>query len=102
MPPSSIPPRNKFGLALRAVRKARGLPQEAFGLQSSRTYVSTLERGLKSPTLSKVDELAEVMDIHPITLLILAYADQAQKNAVAQLIQAVTDELSSIRAASGK
>ena len=60
--------------ALRTVRKARGLSQEAFSDVSSRTYLNTLERGLKSPTLNKVGELCEVMEIHPLTLLALAYA----------------------------
>ena len=59
--------------ALKTVRKARGLSQEAFSDVSSRTYMSTLERDLKSPTLSKLAELCEVMEIHPLTLLTLAY-----------------------------
>ena len=96
MPQSPKPPRNQFGLALRAVRKARGLSQETFGLQSSRTYVSTLERGLKSPTLNKIDELAEVMGVHPITLLVLAYAGPDRSNTTT-LLQAVTSELAVIR-----
>jgi transcriptional regulator with XRE-family HTH domain len=67
---------NHFGKALQRIRKAKGIPQEAFALTSSRTYVSTLERGLKSPTLSKIDELAEVLGVHPLTLLMAAYSDQ--------------------------
>ncbi|MGE0013429.1 MAG: helix-turn-helix domain-containing protein, partial [Azoarcus sp.] len=39
-----------LGSALQTARKARGLSQEAFSDVSSRTYLSTLERGLKSPT----------------------------------------------------
>jgi len=66
--------KNSFPAALKTVRKARGLSQEAFSDVSSRTYLSSLERGLKSPTLSKVAELCEVMDVHPLTLLTLAYA----------------------------
>ncbi|MFP5429285.1 MAG: helix-turn-helix domain-containing protein, partial [Gammaproteobacteria bacterium] len=46
--------KNSFPAALKMVRKARGLSQEAFSDVSSRTYMSSLERGLKSPTLSKV------------------------------------------------
>lgn len=66
--------------ALKAVRKARGLSQEAFSDVSSRTYLSTLERDLKSPTLSKLAELCEVMNVHPLTLLTLAYTgDSAQE-----------------------
>jgi transcriptional regulator with XRE-family HTH domain len=39
----------------------------------SRTYVSALERGLKSPTLPKVDALSGVLGLHPLTLLALSY-----------------------------
>lgn len=60
--------------AIRTVRKARGLSQEAFADVSSRTYMSSLERDLKSPTMSKLTELCEVMEVHPLTLLTLAYA----------------------------
>lgn len=67
---------NHFGKALQRIRKAKGISQEAFALTSSRTYVSTLERGLKSPTLSKIDELAEVLGVHPLTLLMAAYSSQ--------------------------
>ena len=63
-----------FGKALQTYRKIKGLTQEDFSEVSSRTYLSTLERGLKSPTLEKVDELAEVLEIHPLTLLIKTYA----------------------------
>ncbi|WP_342622135.1 helix-turn-helix transcriptional regulator [Pseudomonas alkylphenolica] len=55
--------------ALRKTRTSRGLTQEDFGDVSSRTYVSTLERGLKSPTLEKLVELAARMDVHPLSLL---------------------------------
>lgn len=60
--------------ALKTIRKARGLSQEAFSDVSSRTYLSSLERGLKSPTLNKIEELCEVMGVHPLTLLTLVYA----------------------------
>ena len=56
------------------------MSQEAFSDVSSRTYMSTLERDLKSPTLHKLTELCEVMAVHPLTLLTLAYAgDDARK-----------------------
>lgn len=65
--------------ALKAVRKARGLSQEAFSEVSICTYMSTLERDLKSPTLSKLAELCEVMEVHPLTLLTLAYSGNNEK-----------------------
>jgi len=54
-------------------RKARGLSQEAFADVSSRTYMSTLERGMKSPTLNKLAAISQVLSIHPLTLLMLSY-----------------------------
>ncbi|WP_081194614.1 helix-turn-helix domain-containing protein [Halomonas sp. BC1] len=81
--------------ALKAVRKARGLSQEAFSDVSSRTYMSTLERDLKSPTLSKLAELCEVMEVHPLTLLTLAYSGNNEKQAE-ELLTQVRQELNEI------
>ncbi|MBB4596448.1 transcriptional regulator with XRE-family HTH domain [Xanthomonas arboricola] len=57
------------------------MSQEAFSDVSSRTYMSTLERDLKSPTLHKLTELCEVMEVHPLTLLTLAYAGDDTRKA---------------------
>ncbi|MGE8150178.1 helix-turn-helix domain-containing protein [Pseudomonas sp. NFX224] len=58
-----------FGAALKTRRQQRKLTQEDFSDVSSRTYLSTLERGQKCPTLEKVVELASVLQIHPLTLI---------------------------------
>ncbi|NTZ94184.1 helix-turn-helix transcriptional regulator [Pseudomonas koreensis] len=58
-----------FGMALKARRLDRKLTQEDFSDVSSRTYLSTLERGQKCPTLEKVAELASVLQVHPLTLI---------------------------------
>lgn len=65
--------------AIRTIRTARGLSQEAFSDVSSRTYMSTLERGLKNPTWAKLVELCEVMQVHPLTLCTLAYAQDSRE-----------------------
>ena len=80
---------------MKTVRKARGLSQEAFSDVSSRTYLSTLERDLKSPTLHKLTELCEVMEIHPLTLLTLAYAGDSTRKAE-QLLAQVRLELEAV------
>ena len=81
--------------ALKTIRKARGLSQEAFSDVSSRTYMSTLERDLKSPTMHKLTELCEVMDVHPLTLLMLAYAGDSTRKAD-QLLAQVRQELEAV------
>lgn len=89
--------KNTLATALKTVRKARALSQEAFSEVSSRTYLSSLERGLKSPTLSKLDELCAVMDVHPLTLLTLAYTTDGVRKAD-QLLSRVREELDVILA----
>ncbi|UPT36799.1 helix-turn-helix domain-containing protein [Pseudomonas amygdali] len=81
--------------ALKTVRAARGLSQEAFSDVSSRTYMSTLERDLKHPTLHKLTELCEVMEVHPLTLLTLAYAGDSTHQAD-ELLTRVRQELEAI------
>ena len=87
----------KYSLAtaLKTVRKARGLSQEAFSDVSSRTYMSTLERDLKSPTLHKLIELCEVMEVHPLTLLTLAYAGDSPRK-TDELLAQVRRELDAV------
>ena len=85
--------------ALKTIRKARGLSQEAFSDVSSRTYMSSLERDLKSPTLNKLAELCEVMEVHPLTLLTLAYAGNSTHKAD-QLLTQVRQELEAVLKAS--
>src|SRR5690606_5726701 len=88
--------KHSLATAIRTVRKARGLSQEAFSDVSSRTYMSSLERDLKSPTMHKLTELCEVMDVHPLTLLTLAYAgDDMDK--VRRVLKQIEQELLSIK-----
>jgi len=84
-----------FGQSLRRQRKAKGLSQEAFTKVSSRTYLSALERGLRNPTLDKIEELAATMGIHPLTLLVECYSlkEDVKPNGIFAII---TKELASL------
>jgi len=84
-----------FGLALKQLRSERNLSQEDFSDISSRTYLSTLERGLKSPTLEKVDELASVLEVHPLTLLVGGYLLKDSPIALDELFRRIRAELPS-------
>lgn len=85
-----------FGKALRRARKAKDIPQEEFDQVSSRTYVSAIERGLKQPTLPKIEALASVLNVHPLTLVAMAYIDRPAK---AQVLDAVKSEIAALLAA---
>ena len=56
-------PQKAFGQALRESRKKIGLSQEQLALDAGfdRTYISLLERGVQSPTLRTVVQLAEIL-----------------------------------------
>lgn len=84
-----------LGEAIKIIRTARKLTQEDFSDVSSRTYLSTLERGLKSPTINKMEQLAETMGVHPLTVLTLAYAT-AEQSPIEDLAAKVLGELQSI------
>lgn len=88
-----------FGKALQTIRRKRGLTQEDFSDISSRTYLSILERGLKSPTIEKVDDLAKTLNVHPLTLLLQAYANVEEVRDIEKLIEIIRVETEAIRSA---
>ena len=82
-----------FGQALKKVRASKNLTQEDFSTVSSRTYLSSLERGLKSPTLEKINQLAGTLDVHPLTILVATYVARDADLDVEGLFQTIKDEL---------
>jgi transcriptional regulator with XRE-family HTH domain len=60
-----------FGIVIREARKHAGLSQErlAFAAKIHPTYVSQLERGLKSPSLEVVGALARALQVKPHVLV---------------------------------
>jgi transcriptional regulator with XRE-family HTH domain len=91
-----MPRESDFGGALRYARRARRQSQEDIAVVSSRTYVSSLERNLQSPTLTKVEALAGVIEIHPLTLLALAYLRPRTAAAAQRLLSELEKELQEI------
>ena len=55
----------KFGQVLKKLRIEKGISQEEFALNIGlhRTYISQLERGLKSPSLRTIAKICEVLGI---------------------------------------
>jgi len=82
--------------AIKECRKAQGLTQEDFGDVSSRTYMSTLERGLKSPTLEKIEAIASKMNITPLTLVTLTYLFKSDELSIEQLQGKIVEEIEKI------
>ena len=85
--------KNAFAKALKQIRSNKGLTQEDFSNVSSRTYVSTLERAIKSPTLDKIESLANVLKIEPLTLLTLTYMIKRNDVEADDLLQIINKEI---------
>lgn len=82
-----------FASAFKQIRISRRLTQEDFSDVSSRTYVSSLERAIKGPTLEKINSLALTMGVHPLTLLTLTYLIEGKVSLPDQIFKLVTNEL---------
>ena len=68
--------KDRFGEALQALRHSKGKSQEEIAV-IHRTYISELERGLKSPTLETIVLLAEALEVPPSYLVALATSPSA-------------------------
>jgi transcriptional regulator with XRE-family HTH domain len=84
-----------FVSALRNLRVRKGLTQENFSIVSSRTFISSLERGIKGVTLEKNDELATTIGVHPVTLIVACYLEleKDKPDVLEELISRVRTEL---------
>nr|WP_178120522.1 helix-turn-helix transcriptional regulator [Pseudomonas sp. PB101] len=89
-----------FGTVLRWLRLKQGQTQEDFSTLSSRTYISTLERGIYAPTIDKLDDIATVLGTHPITLMVGSYALKDNRS-VAKVLEDVMGEIERLEVAEG-
>ncbi len=69
-----------FGRVLKRLRQKQGLSQEELGFRSGyhRTYISLLERGLKSPSLNTIFEMAKALKISPSDLIFKVEQDHSK------------------------
>ena len=88
--------RKAFAESLREIRHAHGVTQEHFDGVSSRTYISMLERGQRSPTLDKLMELATVLGVHPLSLLALTFSKMTKTKDPHVLLEKVSSELAKV------
>ena len=63
--------RKRVGRNLKRLRKESGLSQEAlaFECRTHRTYISGVERGIRNPTVTVLDQIAKALKVPPARLL---------------------------------
>jgi transcriptional regulator with XRE-family HTH domain len=80
-----------LGTSLRSYRQARDLPQE--GLGPSQPYISNVEAGRGSASLDKIEQMSEVLGIHPVSLIAAAYITSTERLNVDGLLDQIRMEL---------
>ncbi|NTY90337.1 helix-turn-helix domain-containing protein [Pseudomonas putida] len=67
----------ELGNVLRDIRLGKNLRQaDIYDHVTGRAYWGELERGIKSPTVKKLDEISEFLGLHPLTALAICYSRQ--------------------------
>lgn len=82
-----VPPQADFGRALRQLRAARGLVQEDMLLATSRRHISRIEQGHQVPSVRTIEVLAEQMQMHPLTLVAVAYCPELDAASISELLK---------------
>ncbi|WP_207830695.1 helix-turn-helix transcriptional regulator [Pseudomonas sp. 43(2021)] len=82
-----------FGSALKEVRVRKEIAQEQLG--ASQSFVSTIERGIRSPTIEKMEEFAERLGVNPATLIVLMQL--GQEGDVDELLAKIRDEIRALK-----
>ncbi|WKY27177.1 helix-turn-helix domain-containing protein [Pseudomonas donghuensis] len=82
-----------FGSALKEVRVRKEIAQEQLG--ASQSFVSTIERGIRSPTIEKMEEFAERLGVNPATLIVLMQV--GQEGDVDEVLAKIRDEIRALK-----
>jgi|GEM_PF-1265784 len=82
-----------FGKTFAKARKSAKLVQDDFEQVSSRSYISYIERGKVSISLEKLDELSEVVGVHPVSLLFQTYLSTDKDNSALDLMSRIMADL---------
>jgi XRE family transcriptional regulator, regulator of sulfur utilization len=71
-----------FGAVLKAARKQRGLSQEdlSHSADLDRTMPSLYERGIRTPTLTALFEIAQALEVNPTQLVADTMARMQEKS----------------------
>lgn len=82
-----------LGRAIRDVRTERKFTQESLTAFSSRSYLSEIENGKSEASLAKINELAKLIDIHPLAILTMAYLNFDETQNVNDVITTLKTEI---------
>ncbi|MBF8766180.1 helix-turn-helix transcriptional regulator [Pseudomonas putida] len=86
--------KTSFAQVLRSIRAKRNISQRDF-IDTSRTFLSKLESAKSSPTLDKLEQISQRLELSPLTLLTLSLSLERGKPA-AELIEHLRGEIETL------
>lgn len=85
-----------FPQALKKLLAARSRDPKVLQTAISATHLRYVERGLKSPTLRKVERIARELDLQPLTVLLATYAEVNPDDSLQEQLGLALQELSGL------
>lgn len=83
-----------IGNSIKSYRLKREISQESLG--PSQPYISNLEAGRGSTSLDKIEQMADVLGVHPISIIVAGYLTSNEHANKEQLLERIQTELAEI------
>ncbi|MNQ93139.1 helix-turn-helix protein [compost metagenome] len=83
-----------LGEVLKSYRLNRNFSQEGMG--PSQTYISNIERGRWSASLDKIEQMSNVLGVHPASIIIAGYLTAEDGKNSDEILERVRAELREI------
>jgi transcriptional regulator with XRE-family HTH domain len=83
-----------IGNSIKSYRLKRDIPQETLG--PSQPYISNLEAGRGSASIDKIEQMAGVLGVHPISIIFAGYLTSSEEVNKEQLFERIRVELAEI------
>ena len=83
-----------IGSSVKAYRLKKNIPQESLG--PSQPYISNLEAGRGSASLDKIEQMADVLGIHPLSIIFAGYLTSNEDADKERLFERIRKDLAEI------
>jgi transcriptional regulator with XRE-family HTH domain len=80
-----------LGASMKLYRLKKNIPQESLG--PSQPYISTLEAGRGSASIDKIEQMAGVLGVHPVSIILAGYLSSDDDVTTDQLLERIRNEL---------
>lgn len=83
-----------IGTSIKSYRLKRNIPQESLG--PSQPYISNLEAGRGSASIDKIEQMADVLGVHPMSIIFAGYLTSNENSNKDDLFERIRMELAEI------